>query len=116
MYINLFLIGIFLGFSILQLSDYGIAAIIAPIKRLKRSLSGRIDDSNKKTKSILLQTNNSQPEVANDARYYQVFDLNQPISGKNSTGLEEAYKTIKQEMREMKTKIDKYEKLLSQIP
>ena len=109
--IGFFLIGIFLGFSILQLSEYGIAAIITPMKILKNALCGRMEGPNHNAKSVLQKTDHSWIEVTNATRDFQHIELQQDKMEKNCTYLKEKIEAMRQEIGVMKTKIDRYEKL-----
>ena len=109
--INSFLIGIFLGFSILQLSEYGIAAIITPMKILKNALCGRMDGPNHKIKSVLLEKEHSGIEVTNATRHFQNIESQPEQMGGNRTYLEEKIEAMRREMGEMKSRLDRYEKL-----
>ena len=109
--INSFLIGIFLGFSILQLSEYGIAAIITPMKILKNALCGRMDGPNHKIKSVLQEKEHSGIEVTNATRHFQNIESQPKQMGGNRTYLEEKIEAMRREMGEMKSRLDRYEKL-----
>ena len=109
--IESFLIGIFLGFSILQLSEYGIAAIITPMKILKNALCGRMDGPNHKMKSVLQEKEHSRIEVTNCNRDFQNIELQPGQMGGNRTCLEEKIEAMRREMVDMKRRLDRYEKL-----
>ena len=109
--IDSFLIGIFLGFSILQLSEYGIAAIITPMKILKNAFCGRMDGPNHKMKSVLQKKEHSRIEVTNATRDFQNIELQPEQIGGNRTYLEEKIEAMRREMGEMKSRLDRYEKL-----
>ena len=70
---NLFLIGIFLGHSILQFLEYVVAALVKSVERFKESLSGRISGSNHKKKSQEKEA--FQVKAANSTSSYQVIEL-----------------------------------------
>ena len=109
--IDSFLIGIFLGFSILQLSEYGIAAIITQMKILKNALCGRMDGPNHKIKSVLQEKEHSGIEVTNATRHFQNIESQPEQMGGNRTYLEEKIEAMRREMGEMKSRLDRYEKL-----
>ena len=109
--IDSFLIGIFLGFSILQLSEYGIAAIITPMKILKNALCGRMEGPNYKMKSVLQEKEHSRIEVTNATKDFQNIELQQEKIGGNCKYLEEKIEAMSQEIGAMKIRIDRYEKL-----
>ena len=109
--IDSFLIGIFLGFSILQLSEYGIAAIITPVKILKNTFCGRIEGPNHKMKSVLQEKEHSRVEVANATKDFQIIDLQQDKMGGNRNYLEEKIEAMRQEIGAMKSRIDRYEEI-----
>ena len=71
--INLFLIGIFLGHSILQFLEYVVAALVKSVESFKEFLSGRISGSNHKKKSQEKEV--VQVKAENSTSSYQVIEL-----------------------------------------
>ena len=69
----LFLIGIFLGHSILQFLEYVVAALVKSVERLKESLSGRILGPNHK--KLSQEKEAFHVKAANSTSSYQVIEL-----------------------------------------
>ena len=82
-----FLIGIFLGHSILQFLEYVVAALGKSLERFKESLSCRISGSNHKKKSQEKEA--FQVKAANPASSYHVIELKQKTMESNQTEWEE---------------------------
>ena len=128
--IDSFLIGIFLGYSILQLLEYGVAAIITPIKRfydyLRSGIAGLEQDRQVETR----HNNDFQAEGVNTAHDNPQIRLEQEVMTKNWDHLDEEIKiiklamieqnkAIKREMAEIKERMDSYaipSKYHQQIP
>ena len=108
----------FLGFSILQLLEYGVFAIRAPLAAFQDVLSQKIADSRNGAHVTAL----GHAGIENDTDNGQVVDLDREIMARNCTTCEENFKVMEQQFREIKTRMEKYEmqgktsKINSKIP
>ena len=90
----------FLGYSILQLLEYGIAAIITPIKRFYSYLRSRIAGLEQGRQAETHQNCDSPPQVVNGTYHCQEIDLDQKGVAKNWAHLEADIKMFKLAMKE----------------
>ena len=90
----------FLGYSILQLLEYGIAAIITPIKRCYTYLRSRIAGLEQERQAETHQNCDSQAEVVDGTYHCQEIDLDQKDVTKNWAHLEADIKMFKLAMKE----------------
>ena len=104
---NLFLIGIFLGHSILQFLEYAVAALVKSVERFKESLSGRISGSNHKKKSQEKEI--FRVKAANSTSSYQVIAREKEAMESDQTEWEEQIGKMRREMREIRMQIGGYE-------
>ena len=91
---NSFLIGIFLGHSILQFLEYVVAALVKSVERFKESLSGSISGSNHKKRS-----QESQVKAVNSTSSYLVIELDRKTMESNKTEWGEQIGKMGQEMK-----------------
>ena len=90
----------FLGYSILQLLEYGIVGIITPIKRFYSYLRSRIANLEQERQAETHQNCDSRAEVVNGTYHCQEIDLDQKGVAKNWAHLEEGIKMLKLAMKE----------------
>ena len=86
--------------------EYGVAAISAPLESFQGVLSRKIASS-KRGKQTKNQPNK---EVNNDTYDCQVIEFNGVRIARNCTDYEERFKVIEQHFREIRTKMENYEK------
>ena len=108
MFFNQFRLGIFLGFSILQLLEYGVAVIITPINSLHNYLRSKIAGLVPVKQLEQQQDRDSEYDVVNSTNHQQEIRLDQESTWNSCADLREEMKKIKQELRELKTKSDGY--------
>ena len=90
----------FLGYSILQLLEYGIVGIITPIKRFYSYLRSKIAGLEQERQAETHQNCDSQAEVVNCTYHCQEIDLDQKGVAKNWAHLEADIKMFKLAMKE----------------
>ena len=90
----------FLGYSILQLLEYGIVGIITPIKRFYSYLRSRIAGLEQERQAETHQNCDSQAEVINCTYHCQGIDLDQNGVAKNWAHVAEEIKMFKLAMKE----------------
>ena len=90
----------FLGYSILQLLEYGIAAIITPTKRCYTYLRSRIAGLDQERQAETHQNCDSQAELVDGTYHCQEIDLDQKGVAKNWAHLEADIKMFKLAMKE----------------
>ena len=90
----------FLGYSILQLLEYGIATIITPIKKCYTYLRSRIAGLEQERQAETHQNCDSQAEVVDGTYHCQEIDLDQKGVAKNWAHLEADIKMFKLAMKE----------------
>ena len=111
----MFWIGIFLGYSILKLLEYGVAVIIIAIKRFHDSLPSRVADSKQERQVGPQQNDDFQVESANETYRLAEIRLEQVRMGNRFANLGEEMKVIKQEVMEMKARMDSIATITLQI-
>ena len=94
----------FLGFSILQLLEYGIAVIITPVNRLHDYLCCRNSDLGPATRFGRQGYNDFQKEVENGEDDLEEIELDDEKMKDNCADFAEEIEQMRQEMREMKKK------------
>ena len=103
----LIFLGIFLGYSILQLLEYVVTVTIIPMKRFLDSLPSRIADSEQERQLVPHEKDDFQAESANEIDTLSEISLfEQANMGKSVADLGEEIKVIKQEAIEMKARMD----------
>ena len=107
---DLFNIGIFLGYSILQLLEYGVAAIITPMEIFQEFLSRKIASSKRQEHVILQENMDSQNAFFSDDKDSEVIETDLEPVVKNCTDYESKFRAIDEQIREMKARIERYEK------
>ena len=98
----------FLGFSLLQLLEYGIAIILTPMRRLHSYLRSRIGGLEPERQIEQQEDKDSETDVTNCTDYHQEVELDQESTWNNCTNVPEEIKVMQQEMRELKIKMDGY--------
>ena len=122
-FVNSFLIGMFLGYSILQLLEYGVAVMTAPIKRFYDYLHGRIDQERQ---AVSHRNGDTQDDVVNITYHHKEINLDEKGMARNSADLKQEIKAIKQamegevkvmkqEMVELNEKMERYANATIQI-
>ena len=107
---DFFNIGIFLGYSILQLLECGVAAIITPMEKLQDFLSRKIANS-KRGEHVSQQENmDSQNEFVIDENDSNVIETDLEPVVENYIDNESKFRAIDEQIREMKARIERYEK------
>ena len=102
MFDNLIFIGIFLGYSILQLLEYGVTTVVAQITKFLDFKSERVADREYERLLTSKSNNDSQDYGESDRNDYHIIELNQkPMKGAG-IDWEERMKAMEQETREMK--------------
>ena len=110
------MLGIFLGYSILQLLEYGLAAIILSIKRFHDILPTRTADSQQETQVCPPQKVHSQAQLDNEIDRLPEIRFEQVRMGKHCCAdFGEDMNVIKQEMKEMKARMDNNATMTLQI-
>ena len=107
---KLFNIGIFLGYSILQLLEYGVAAIITPMEKFQDFLSRKIVNSKCEEHVTLQENMDSQNEFVSDDNDSHVIETDLEPVVKNYTDYESKFRAIDELIREMGARIERYEK------
>ena len=105
-WMHLFLIGIFLGYSILQLLEFGVAIINIPIKRVHDYLRDRTEDLEQEMQFQSQQTDDDQAEAVNLEEYHQEIKLDRNRTGSDVADLANEIKVLVQDMAEMKIRKD----------
>ena len=111
----LFSLGIFLGFSILQLLEYGISFIITSIKRFHGNRLSRVAGSEHIRQFEQQEDNDSQYEMVNGAGMNDKIKLGEERMGNNNGDLTKEVEVLKQEMSEMKNGVDNLFKMIENI-
>ena len=96
-FLNSFLIGMFLGYSILQLLEYGVVVMTTSMKRFYDYLHGRIDQERQ---AVSQQNWDTQDDVVNIAYHHKEMNLDQEGMAKNLADLKREIKVIKHAMKE----------------
>ena len=99
---NLIFIGIFLGYSILQLLEYGVTTVVAQITKFLDFKSKRVVDREFYRPLSSKSNNDSQDYGECDRNDYHIIELNQKPMPKAGIDWEERFKAMEQETREMK--------------
>ena len=107
---DLFNIGIFLGYSILQLLEYGVAAIITPMEIFQEFLSRKIANSKREVHVTLRENMDSQDAIVSDDNDSHVIETDLEPVVKNYTDYESKFRARDEQIREMKARIERYEK------
>ena len=102
MFHNLIFIGIFLGYSILQLSEYGVTTVVAQITKFLDFKSERFADTEYERPLTSKSDNDSQDYGECDRNDYHIIELNQKPMPRAGIDWEERFKAMEQETREMK--------------
>lgn len=103
------MIGIFLGYSILQVLEFGFAAIVTAIKKCSDFLSKRIAES-KDERPIATQSElDFQEEMDKDKKDFQNIEQKQDTIKRLGIDLEANVKLLTQEFMEMKRRMERYE-------
>ena len=99
---NLFFIGIFLGYSILQLLEYGVTTVVAQIRKFLDFKSERVVDREYERPLLSKSNNDSQDYGECDRNDYHIIELNQKPMPRAGIDWEERFKAMEQETREIK--------------
>ena len=102
MFDNLIFIGIFLGYSILQLLEYGVTTVVAQITKFLDFKSERVADREYERLLTSKSNNDSQDYGESDRNDYHIIQLNQKPMPRAGIDWEERFKAMEQETREMK--------------
>ena len=102
MFDNLIFIGIFLGYSILQLLEYGVTTVVAQITKFLDFKSERLADREYERPLTSISNNDSQDYGESDRNDYHIIELNQKPMPRAGIDWEERFKAMEQETREMK--------------
>ena len=95
----------FLGFSILQLLEYVVGVVITPMKRVHNQVRSRIAGLVPVRQFEQQDNRDSEADVVNSSEYHQGIELKQEYMWKNCANLPEEIIVIKQEIRELKSKM-----------
>ena len=98
----------FLGFSILQLLEYVAAVVITPMKRVHNQVRSRIAGLVPVRQFEQQDNRDSEADVVNSSEYHQGIELKQEYMWKNCANLPEEIIVMKQEIRELKSKMDSH--------
>ena len=102
MFDSLIFIGIFLGYSILQLLEYGVTTVVAQITKFLDFKSERFADTEYERPVTSKSNNDSQDYGECDRNDYHIIELNQKPMPRAGIDWEERFKAMEQETREMK--------------
>ena len=102
MFDNLFSIGIFLGYSILQLLEYGVTTVVAQITKFLDLKSERVADREYERLLTSKSNNDSQDYGESDRNDYHIIELNQKPMPRAGIDWEERFKAMEQETSEIK--------------
>ena len=103
---NTVLAGMFLGYSVLQFLEYWVATLSAPLKSFQNLLSKKFFDL-KHGRQIATQRH---AEVKNETDQCQVIELDKESLAQKCNDCEEHLKVMEQQIKEVKTRIEIYEK------
>ena len=110
-----FLLGIFLGFSILQLLEYGVTVIATPMNRIHNHLRNRTAGLEPVKQMEQKEDNDSQHEVVNGADGHRGIKLDENRTRKNCDDCTKEIKSNTQEITEIKNRIDKLFQMVENI-
>ena len=99
---NLIFIGIFLGYSILQLLEYGVTTVVAQITKFLDFKNERFADTEYERPLTSKSDNDSQDYGECDRNDYHIIELNQKPMPRAGIDWEERFKAMEQETREIK--------------
>ena len=102
MFDNLIFIGIFLGYSILQLLEYGVTTVVAQITKFLDLKSERVADREYERLLTYKSNNDSQDYGECGRNDYHIIELNKKPMTRAGIDWEERFKAMEQETREMK--------------
>lgn len=91
--------------------EYGLAAIITLMKKYRNSLANGMASSNQERISGSQKNDVDRIEHSGDEADYNETELVQRQEDKHCIACTEQFQAIKQEMREIKSKMHKYEAL-----
>ena len=103
---NNVLVGMFLGYSLLQVLGYWVATLSTPLESLQNHLSKKFLDL-KHGRQIASQ---AHVEVKNETDQCQVIELERESLAQKCTDCEEHLKVMEQQIKEVKARIEIYEK------
>ena len=106
---DFFNIGIFLGYSILQLLEYGVAAIITPMEIFQEFISRKIANSKREKHGTLQENMYSQNDFVSDDKDSQVIETDLKPVVKKYTDYESKFRAIDKQIKEMMARIEGYE-------
>ena len=107
---DLFNIGIFLGYSILQLLEYGVAVIIIPMEIFQEFLLRKITHSKREEQVTLQENMDIQNEFASDGNDSQIIETDLDPVVKNYIDYDGKFQAIQKQIKEIKARIGRYEK------
>ena len=103
---DIFVVGIFLGYSLLQVLEYGVAAIVTPMIKCHDNLSKRFSNSNRELQSASPSSDDSQDKLENYENNCGIIELESKTIPGTCIDCEQKFKVIEQEMREMKNELE----------
>ena len=99
-------VGIFLGYSILQLLEYGVRGIISHMVSFQDFLTGRIANLKSDMQSTSHENDSSQVEEGNVRNNCQIIEIIQEPTGKNCNDCDGRIKALEEEVWGIKTKME----------
>ena len=99
-------LGIFLGYSILQLLEYGVRCIISQTVSFQDFLARRIADLKHVMRSTSQENDSSQVEEGNVQNDSQIIEISQEPTGKNCNDCDGRIQALEEEVREIRTKME----------
>ena len=95
----------FLGYSILQLLEYLITAVVTRLEKFHEVLSTQTADWKHERNFTSQSKDETQDTVLNDKNDFHVIKLGQKALRRTCIDWEEKFKVIEQEMKEMKKEL-----------
>ena len=107
---NLFLIGIFLGHSILQLLEYGVNGIISQMVTIQDFLNRRPDGLKHEGQLTSHENDGCQADEERLKKDCLVIKMAEETTARKPNDYDERLNAIEKGMEEIKTKIQRYER------
>ena len=104
---HLFLIGIFLGYSILQLLEYGISGIMSQMVTFQDFLNRRPAGLKHERHFTSQENDGCQADEEGMKKDCLVIDMAEETTGQKFNDYDERLKAIEKGMEEMKTKMER---------
>ena len=90
--------------------EYGVAAIITPMEIFQEFLSRKIANSKREEHVTLQENMDSKNEFVRDGNDSHLIETDLEPVVKNCTDYESKFRAIDKQIREMKARIERYEK------